>query len=88
LARQAAPRGHSVLGGYRIAFCEFGQGSQMALRETESEAESFATQKIGLRGDDSRFFTGSKVQKSPGNLLGLCTRDGSKAISKRAAFTR
>ena len=88
LARQAAPRGHSVLGGYRIAFCEFGQGSQMALRETESEAEPFATQKIGLRGDDSRFFKGSKVQKSPGNLFGLCTRDGSKAISKRVAFTR
>ena len=65
LARQAAPRGHSVLGGYRIAFCEFGQGSQRALRETESEAESSATQKFGLRGDDSRYLQDLRYKKAP-----------------------
>jgi hypothetical protein len=65
LARQAAPRGHSVLGGYRIAFCEFGQGSQRALRETESEAESSATQKFGLRGNDSGYLQDLRCKKAP-----------------------
>jgi len=64
LARHAAPRGHCVLGGYRIAFCEVGQGSQMALRETESEAESFATQEIGLRGEDSQIFRDLRCKKT------------------------
>ena len=63
LARHAAPRGHCVLGGYRTAFCEVGQGSQMALRETESEAESFATQEIGLRGEDSQIFRDLRCKK-------------------------
>jgi hypothetical protein len=87
LARHAAPRGHCVLGGYRIAFCEVGQGSQMALRETESEAESFATQEVGLRGEDSQIFRDLRCKK-PRNVRRLCTRDGSKAISKRVAFAR
>ena len=68
LARHSAPGGHPFLGGYRVAFGEVGQGSQVALRETEVKAETFATQETGLRGDDSQIFSGSKVQKSPENL--------------------
>lgn len=64
LARYAAPRGHPIWGGYRVAFGEVGQGSQMALRETEVKAETFATQEIGLRGDDSQFFQDLRCKKA------------------------
>lgn len=37
----------------------------MALRETESGAESLATQKIGLRGDDSQFLQDLRCEKAP-----------------------
>lgn len=63
LARQAAPGGHPILGGYRVAFGEVGQGSQRALGETEVKAETFTTQEIGLRGDGSRFFQDRRCKK-------------------------
>ena len=36
----------------------------MALRETEVKAETFATQEIGLRGDDSQFFQDLRCKKA------------------------
>lgn len=37
----------------------------MDLRETEVKAETFSTQKIGLRGDHSQFFQDLRCKKAP-----------------------